>query len=1543
MSTEENLAEGRGQQQDLATGERPARLTTSATRRAGQFKCAGAIRKAGFLSVKKWILRRRQSIELARKQGWKRYWVCLRGTALLFHSVIDKTDIGDQDHQNNQNQTDLLSWIDANCGSRMQMVTDLLKSESQQQELAQDVFLNNISQCYIEKEPKHLIIIDGAIAQPIPEHPRRDFVFCLSTTFGDAYLFQSGCQLESDNWISAIHNACAASIARDLTRDEATKLFETKIRHLELEAEKKLFLRQRLESRLTSMSSMSKSLAASETDDEICKKLNDSRQTDAGAQGKKVTLRSLLHRLSQQLLALDTFSEQLHCEVYQLRCYLSSCGNQQLFYQNIQRQAGSSPVGFANNAADLPHPKSLLMHVSKATKLLLIKLGVFTVSSFHAYIHARQESADSIVQKLQQQQLQSSQSSCPSSPLELRIRSHSISQNLLGRTENIQLDNDTEELIEMASLRSVTIKLSKSLYAKIRGCADVGQIVQEMDDTSDDRYSIRDGGDQTVVLNMRLQTSSTSTSIIKQLLKIIEPNLGEFEFLNYYLRLIMEPQVVVAAAASCANNDEDDSATIGGGQQFHPIKRKETLADWNNFKHLELLEKKLFRVELNRSRMDEDASTPFGISLEGQLFIGKFESLLNVYCSYIEWGSVADKSGLRDEDEFVMINGIPLGDLDMMFVECLMQDASKLKIVVRSNRTDSPPSSVSMDQIKSRPSREDDDDDEEEADDYRELERQYKQVEKSLGAGSSQIISDEHITSLVCPPPPAQSDAFLRTDPSLVRQKSDLDVQQHTRGNQMTRPIPIPKSKSQQRLDNSPINTDFGAYFRQQVSKTADSGAANGDELARQLIRKTERITKLLGREQTPEVDTRQTVNEQTCPVVQKCDQALVERLKKSLLELLETEYAYIRHLETIVEHYMTPMKESAFLDINDLRLLHGSCLHLLTFQRDFFELLTSNMTASCQLEPATQLGTGATDDYETLNRIINHINSLVSLEQLTAILGSVSRVFLLEADKFKNYAEYCVAYSSLQRILHPKGVSGSNLPCSSITSIPAALNTFSSSTTSMITPTANANSCSSSQQSVKLMSSLLSATGNGADLSSQLRKLTDFLANLDSSSSSVSLSLPRSSGSEHAASNSSSARHLATKSSAIDKSTTSMNAADTSLQKSVHQQNFESYLIKPIQRIVKYPMLLNSIAVSVQNFADSYGDLICAVRQMESIIGHVNDTQRIHDEYGHIFDHIERQYFEQQAQEAAKWTGTASPSPSLFGPHQPPISLNIAQLLYFGSVEWLNMHEFTSKIKKSAILSQVLFVFNSCVVFICKEQVRSSGRKRMPLASVGSQHSTSSLVGASSSGKITNNNNINGNNNNNNQDTHEIIRYQTLIPVKEVQVRSVAVDSKSGPIKATGGSQGDRFQWEMFQCSSSNSNSSLLTKTSGKRNNNGKMYLLASASNEERSAFLRKIRFTIRESVRNMSLPLARSPSSKSLTSTKKMSTSSTDSASNTNTNSSCSASFSPESNLSRDLSHQVVGRPSNAAPEAPQVAASDNRAFNKSTKFENGIQVNN
>nr|CAD7256680.1 unnamed protein product [Timema shepardi] len=288
---------------------------------AASFNCTGAVRKAGFLSVKKWLLRKKHQIELARKRGWKGYWVCLKGTTLLFYP----------------------------CDSR--------EGRS------------------VEAAPKHLIIVDGAIMQPIPEHPKRDYIFCLSTAFGDAYLFQQSsfnttsalanyateagyrpwtllsgyrpwthlgvendhkapCQVELENWVNSIHSACAAAFARHRGKTGTLHLLQEEIFRLE---------------------------KAIDSDHKL-KHMADLQQSVVSDPETK-------QQINIQIIQWEENLERLHCEQFRLRCYMASL------------QSG-----------ELPNPKSLLTHVSRATKNTLNKLGVFTVSSFHAFICARSPS-----------------------------------------------------------------------------------------------------------------------------------------------------------------------------------------------------------------------------------------------------------------------------------------------------------------------------------------------------------------------------------------------------------------------------------------------------------------------------------------------------------------------------------------------------------------------------------------------------------------------------------------------------------------------------------------------------------------------------------------------------------------------------------------------------------------------------------------------------------------------------------------------------------------------------------------------------------------------------------------------------------------------------------------------------------------------------------------------------------------------------------------------------------------------------------------------
>ena len=51
------------------------------------------------------------------------------------------------------------------------------------------IFQNDFTKC-INVLFIYIAVIEGGIAQAVPEHPKRENIFSLSTAFGDAYLFQ---------------------------------------------------------------------------------------------------------------------------------------------------------------------------------------------------------------------------------------------------------------------------------------------------------------------------------------------------------------------------------------------------------------------------------------------------------------------------------------------------------------------------------------------------------------------------------------------------------------------------------------------------------------------------------------------------------------------------------------------------------------------------------------------------------------------------------------------------------------------------------------------------------------------------------------------------------------------------------------------------------------------------------------------------------------------------------------------------------------------------------------------------------------------------------------------------------------------------------------------------------------------------------------------------------------------------------------------------------------------------------------------------------
>ncbi|KAJ8918408.1 hypothetical protein NQ315_008105 [Exocentrus adspersus] len=947
----------------------------------------GVIPKPGFLSVKKWLLRKKHQIELARKRGWKGYWVCLKGTTLLFYP----------------------------CDSR--------EGRS------------------VEAAPKHLIIVDGAIMQPIPEHPKRDYIFCLSTAFGDAYLFQAPCQVELENWVNSIHSACAAAFARHRGKTGTLHLLQEEIFRLEKAIE--------TDYKLKHMAEMQQSVVGD----------SDARQ-----------------QIANQVVQWEENLERLHCEQFRLRCYMASL------------QSG-----------ELPNPKSLLTHVSRATKNTLNKLGVFTVSSFHAFICAR---------------------------------SPSLLNNLLaGR----------------GATKRRPPMLSRSNSGSSRRSLQINS---------------RDESEKTVKVS--LPDAATATVYVRDSMSVEE-------FL----------------ASACARKN------LNPTEHFIRVKKRREMEDHNYFvphrsdlietylhthEVVEVCAKILYQVELSRNTLEQ----MWGFSVEAELVENADrQDELCCYVSRVEDKSVAMQNGIIKGDEIMVINGAIVSDLDMMYLESVLQEELALCMMMRSSRTE-PPDLAGI-----------------------------------LRA------TDDIIESLVCPPPPSEPPAISE------EMISGLIV-------------PAPgwsKDRYSTDSENPPSSmTDSGIKV---------SSRTNSFEIEN-LLKTAEQVT---GFCRSP-VETRK-VTSPTGSVVSNTSQVILtpsrqltdaEKLRKVILELVETERTYVKHLNNLLENYLEPLKRETFLSNAEINALFGNIQEIVAFQRQFLQ----NLEEALELEP--------------------DFHKFEYSSQFKNVLFSIGSAFLYYVNHFKLYSSFCASHSKAQKVLHPN-------------------------------------------------------EGNQA--------LQEFLA----------------------------ARN----------------------PKQQHSSTLESYLIKPIQRILKYPLLLQQLRNLTDSNSDEHQHLVEALKGMEKVAEHINEMQRIHEEYGAIFDHLFRQH-----QKSCKQ----------------PIDLSPGDLLYYGGVEWLNISDFLGKIKKGLELHAMCFVFKTAVVFLCKERLR----QKKKLMGVSSKAASSEV---------------------------EIIRYQVLIPVTEVQVRaSSAKDMDS------------HFLWELIHLRSQ------LQRRSEK------VYVLSNSTAEFRNAFLKTIRQIIRESVRNMSIP---------------------------------------------------------------------------------------
>ncbi|XP_061650265.1 rho guanine nucleotide exchange factor TIAM2 isoform X3 [Phyllopteryx taeniolatus] len=240
----------------------------------------GVVRRAGWLSFKPLVtLQKDRKLELVTRRKWKQYWVTLKGCTLLFYETYSKG--------------------------------------SPDQELS----------------PRYSLLAEDSIVQAVPEHPKKENVFCLSNSYGDIYLFQASNQTDLENWVTAIHSASASLLAKRQGKEDTVRLLRSQVRGL---------------------------LQKIDMDGKM-KKMAELQLTVVSDPKNRKAIENQIQQWEQNL-------ERFNLDLFRMRCYLASL------------QGG-----------ELPNPKSLLAIASRPTKTTLGRLGIFSVSSFHALICSRDE------------------------------------------------------------------------------------------------------------------------------------------------------------------------------------------------------------------------------------------------------------------------------------------------------------------------------------------------------------------------------------------------------------------------------------------------------------------------------------------------------------------------------------------------------------------------------------------------------------------------------------------------------------------------------------------------------------------------------------------------------------------------------------------------------------------------------------------------------------------------------------------------------------------------------------------------------------------------------------------------------------------------------------------------------------------------------------------------------------------------------------------------------------------------------------------------
>lgn len=770
--------------------------------------------------------------------------------------------------------------------------------------------------------------------------------------------------------------------------------------------------------------------------------------------------KNLIKQFNNQINQIEKQMEQFYCSQFRLRCYLAS-----ILY-NVH-----NAKGVLGADAELPNPKTLLSHVTKSTKQILNKLGIFNVSSFHAYVCARSPQILTSVLWNHSQQMQPTGGPMNSQPLVYLAADRQNLPSSVSPGVNIGKQQIAQQLSKIALNNRTKANLFKTFEPDERVIGDRHAHKATLFKSGQMRLQLILPPPSNAIHQIVVDPHQTIEQLIQSVLKqhhdrqleLIERKQAQLNLLK--AKHNQQQQLTSEYFAMCKYLNNED-------EYFVP-NNKAILSSLPAIEHIQIVPKQLFSVEFER----ESTDVLFGFSLDGQCIN---EQLLNeaflpqnkrdlaeaaaqqqqqqpngtsengnlgnntklvVHVSKVEKGSLAEKEGLRKGDELVLINGTLVSELDMMYVESVLQEELRLSLLLRAVRFEEASHLRKTSSTTSANRKFSNLNDDERAQTLnrknlrarREDPRNYKE---------SALIDElnQYIDSLIVQPPPKECDLSEELIDKLIIPKPDnlfnagdgqlLDksltqqkiLKQLTSSdnladdlmNKMNRTIQQVKEELSQhddlieelsrelRADDEPtLGRTSGLKlideeFNEELEELEEPrGKSSGNEIKRNISKTTSclEMSSLLNAQQEA---ASWSSGVRSSRLAKKYSLTEAEKVDKVINELLETEGTYFGHLERLVEVYIKPIKKQEILSSLDILSLFGNMVEVITFQGEFLELLRQCIGKHLP-------------EYEA---------DRVELEVYKDVLIALAKLFLYNTYQFRQYSTFCSAHFKSQKLL---------------------------------------------------------------------------------------------------------------------------------------------------------------------------------------------------------------------------------------------------------------------------------------------------------------------------------------------------------------------------------------------------------------------------------------------------------------------------------------------------------------------------------------------